>query len=165
MTIAIPLPIETERFSIRPLSEDDLEAAHAIWSDPEVMRFIPSEPSATLDETRVRLARHLARSPGLGAVVERESGEVVALCGLLAVEGTGPDIEVAYHVARRHWNRGVATEAAGACVEAGLAAGLTRVIAYVVPENGASVRVLEKIGMQRDGMAHVYGLDLARYVR
>jgi ribosomal-protein-alanine N-acetyltransferase len=165
VTIAIPLPIETERFSIRPLSADDAPAAHAIWSDPEVMRFIPSDPSATLEETRVRLARHLARSPGLWAVVERETGEAIALCGLIAVEGVGPDIEVAYHVARRHWNRGVATEAAGACVEAGLAAGLTRVIAYVVPENAASVRVLEKIGMRRDGMAHVYGLDLARYVR
>jgi RimJ/RimL family protein N-acetyltransferase len=164
VTVEIPLPIETARFSIRPLAEDDAEAAHAIWSDPEVMRFIPSDPSASLEETRVRLGRHLARSPGLSAVVERESGEVVAVCGLVAVEGTGPEIEVAYHVARRHWNRGVATEAARACVEAGLAAGLTHVVAYVVPENGASVRVLEKIGMRPDGMARVYGLDLARYV-
>ncbi len=164
MKVDIPLPIETERFSIRPLSEDDARAVHEIWSDPEVMRYIPSAPSASLEESEVRLARHLARSPGLSAVTERETGEVVAVCGLVAVEGTGPEIEVAYHVMRRHWNRGVASEAARACVEAGLAAGLTQVVAFVVPENLASVRVLEKIGMRRDGMARAYGLDLARFV-
>jgi RimJ/RimL family protein N-acetyltransferase len=160
----IPLPIETERFTIRPLSEDDGEAVHEIWSDPEVMRYIPSLPSATLDESRARLARHMARSPGLWAVVERETGELVAVCGLMAVEGTGPDIEVAYHVKQRHWNRGVATEAASACVNAGLTAGLPRVVAFVVPENLASARVLEKAGLHRDGMAQAYGLDLARFV-
>ena len=47
----IPLPIETERFSIRPLSEDDAEAVHEIWSDPEVMRYIPSAPSVSLEES------------------------------------------------------------------------------------------------------------------
>jgi ribosomal-protein-alanine N-acetyltransferase len=164
VSVDIALPIETERFSIRSLSEDDAEAVHEIWSDPEVMRYIPSAPSASLEESEVRLARHLARSPGLSAVTERESGELIAVCGLLAAEGTGPEIEVAYHVRRSHWNRGVATEAARACVEAGLAAGLPRVLAFVVPENLASVRVLEKIGMRRDGMARAYGLDLARFV-
>ena len=59
MTVDIPLPIETERFSIRPLSEDDAEAVHEIWSDPEVMRYIPSAPSASLEESETRLARHL----------------------------------------------------------------------------------------------------------
>jgi RimJ/RimL family protein N-acetyltransferase len=128
------------------------------------MRFIPSAPSASLRESRARLARHLARSPGLWAVTDRESGEVVAVCGLMAVEGTGPEIEVAYHVKRRHWNRGVATEAASACIGAGLDAGLAQVVAFVVPENAASVRVLEKAGMRPDGMARAYGLDLARFV-
>jgi RimJ/RimL family protein N-acetyltransferase len=162
--VDIPLPIETERFTIRPLAEDDAVAVHEIWSDPEVMRYIPSAPSASLDESRERLARHMARSPGLWAVTERDTGELVGVCGLVAVEGTGPEIEVAYHVMRRHWRRGVATEAARGCVEAGLAAGLEQVVAFVVPENRASVRVLEKVGMRRDGMASAYGLDLARFV-
>ena len=164
MRVDIALPIETERFSIRSLAEGDAEAVHEIWGDPEVMRYIPSAPSTSLDESRERLARHMARSPGLWAVVERETGEVVAVCGLVAVEGTGPDIEVAYHVKRRHWNRGVATEAASACVHAGLSAGLPQVVAFVVPENLASVRVLEKSGLHRDGTAHAYGLELARFV-
>jgi RimJ/RimL family protein N-acetyltransferase len=164
VTIDIPLPIETERFTIRPLREGDAEAVHEIWSDAEVMRYIPSAPSATLDESRERLARHMTRSPGLWAVTERETDELVAVCGLVAVEGTGPEIEVAYHVMRRHWGQGVATEAASACVEAGLAAGLPQVVAFVVPENLASVRVLEKAGLQRDGMSRAYGLELARFV-
>jgi ribosomal-protein-alanine N-acetyltransferase len=163
VTADIELPIETDRFTIRSLSAHDAEAVHEIWSDPEVMRFIPSLPSVSLEESQERLARHMARSPGLWAVVERETGELVALCGLMAAEGTGPEIEVAYHVKQRHWNRGVATEAASACVSAGLAAGLPRVIAFVVPENLASVRVLEKAGLHRDGTAQAYGLDLARF--
>jgi RimJ/RimL family protein N-acetyltransferase len=70
---------------------------------------------------------------------------------------------VAYHIARRHWNRGIATEAARACVEAGLAAGLREVLAFAFPENTASMRVMEKIGMRPYGRVRLYGTELVRY--
>ena len=38
------LPIETERLTIRALREEDAEALHEAWSDPEVFRYLPAEP-------------------------------------------------------------------------------------------------------------------------
>ena len=155
------LPIETERLTIRPLREDDAEALHEAWSDPEVFRFLPAEPSSSVDETRTRMARHLGKELALWAVEERASGEVVGVCGLIPVQGTGPDIEVAYHLARRWWGQGIATEAASACVAAGLADGLPRVVAYAFADNAASIRVLEKAGLRRAGTRQAYGAELA----
>jgi RimJ/RimL family protein N-acetyltransferase len=155
------VPIETERLVIRPLREDDAEALHAVWSDPEVMRYLPSEPAADLEETRARMARHLDRELALWAVELCETGRVVGVCGLLLTEGTGPDVEVAYHLARPSWGRGIASEAASACVAAGLASGLPRIVAYTFPDNAASQRVLEKAGLHRAGTRRAYGLELA----
>jgi ribosomal-protein-alanine N-acetyltransferase len=157
----VRLPIETARLTIRPLREDDADALHEAWSDPEVFRYLPAEPSASVDETRVRLARHLGSELALWAVEERDSGEVVGVCGLIPVQGTGPDIEVAYHLARLWWGQGIATEAASACVAAGLADGLPRVVAYAFAENAASIRVLEKAGLHRAGTRQAYGAELA----
>ena len=164
----IRLPIETERLTIRPLVETDAEALHEVWSDPEAMRYIPSEPPHTLEESLSRLRRHIERHERSGlslwAVDERETGEVLGSCGLFPVEGTGPEVEVAYHFARRHWGKGYATEAAAACVEAGLRdAGLPRVLAFAYPENVASIRVMEKIGMRYEGRVQLYGHELVRY--
>jgi len=157
----VRLPIETERLIIRPLREADAEAVHEVWSDPEVFRYLPADPSASLDETQTRMARHLDKELALWAVEERASGVVAGVCGLVPVQGTGPDIEVAYHLARRWWGRGIATEAASACVAAGLADGLPRVVAYAFTENSASIRVLEKAGLRRVGTRRAYGAELA----
>jgi RimJ/RimL family protein N-acetyltransferase len=156
----VRLPIETERLTIRPLREEDAETLHAVWSDPEVFRFLPADPSTSLEETRARMARHLDKELALWAVEERASGVLAGVCGLVPVQGTGPDIEVAYHLARRWWGRGIATEAASACVAAGLADGLPRVVAYAFTENAASIRVLEKAGLRRAGTGRAYGAEL-----
>jgi ribosomal-protein-alanine N-acetyltransferase len=162
------LPEPTERLSYRPLEADDAEAMHAVWSDPEVMRYLPGDPSRTLEETAERVGRHVQRfgqtGYGLCAVVERESGEVIGVCGLFPVEWVGPDVEVAYHFARRAWNHGYATEAAGAWVAFALGElGLSRVVALAYPANRASTRVMEKVGMGDGREVERYGETLMQY--
>jgi RimJ/RimL family protein N-acetyltransferase len=164
----VTLPQPTERLSYRPLEPADAQALHAVWGDPEVMRYLPAEPSATLAETAERVERHVSRFAetgyGLCAVVERESGRVVGVCGLFPVEWTGPDVEVAYHLAPAVWNRGYATEAARAWVETAFAArGLDRVVALAFPANRASTRVMEKLGMRLESEVDLYGVSLVRY--
>jgi [ribosomal protein S5]-alanine N-acetyltransferase len=164
----VTLPEATERLSYRPLDAADAEALHEVWGDPEVVRHLPSGPSATLEETAERVTRHAAwfeeRGYGLCAVVEQESGRVVGVCGLFPVAWKGPDIEVAYHFARAVWNRGYATEAAGAWLETAFAdRGLDRVVALAFPANRASTRVMEKIGMQYESKVDLYGETLVRY--
>lgn len=162
------MPPRTERLSYRPLEPEDADALHAVWGDPEVMRYLPGDPSASLEETADRLAGHATRFAeggyGLCAVVEGDTGAVVGVCGLFPVEWTGPDVEVAYHFARAVWNRGYATEAAGAWVRAAFdQLDLERVVALAYPANGASTRVMEKIGMQFEREVDRYGETLVQY--
>jgi RimJ/RimL family protein N-acetyltransferase len=165
----VTLPEPTERLSYRPLEPGDADALHRVWGDPEVVRYLPSGPSATLEESAERVNRHAdwfaERGYGLCAVVERETGCVVGVCGLFPVNWKGPDVEVAYHFAREVWNRGYATEAARAWVRTGFEdRGLDRVVALAFPANRASTRVMEKIGMRFDSAVDLYGESLVRYV-
>ena len=161
-------PEPTERLRYRALEAADAEALHAVWGDPEVMRYLPSGPSESVAQTRERVELHAARfaeaGHGLCAVVETDSARVVGVCGLFPVEWTGPDVEVAYHFARSAWNRGYATEAAGAWVtEAFDQLGLDRVVAFAFPANRASTRVMEKIGMTFQREVEKYGESLVEY--
>ena len=161
-------PEPTERLSYRPPKPEDADALHIVWGDPEVMRYLPSDPSPLVSETAERVERHVTRFAetgyGLCAVVEREEGRVVGTCGLFPVEWVGPEVEVAYHLARDVWNRGYATEAAGAWVAAAFdQLELERVVALAYPANKASIRVMEKIGMRFDRDVAKYGERLVQY--
>jgi ribosomal-protein-alanine N-acetyltransferase len=101
----------------------------------------------------------------LWAVVESDSGDVIGVAGLVLVELVGPDVELVYEIERDHWGRGIATEVAGACLDVAFEQlGLARVVALSYPENTASVRVMQKIGMRDDGQFDAYGHRMMRYV-
>ena len=115
-----------------------------------------------MEEYRARfldgLEARKAYAPGLGvwASVERESGR---LAGTLILKPLveGPEIEVGYHLARWAWGRGFATEGARALLRYGFeTVGLDRIVAVVHPDNGASLRVIERLGMNPRGTIHVY---------
>jgi RimJ/RimL family protein N-acetyltransferase len=118
-----------------------------------VWRYI-GDPSQTVDQTRERLERYggWEREHGytLWAVVERESGRLVGDCGLIPLEGQGPEVELGYRFDREHWGRGYATEAARAALAFGFdTLGLSEIVALTVPANERSRRVMERLGMTR----------------
>ncbi|MGZ4396290.1 MAG: GNAT family N-acetyltransferase [Gaiellaceae bacterium] len=120
---SVPLPIETERLHIRPfLPDSDSEAMVSVYSDPEVMRFIPGGALDGLAAVRAALAEHAAGQEARGfafwAVVERATGLVIGDVGFGIFEPTG-EIELGWTLARDRWGRGYATEAASACLAAG----------------------------------------------
>ena len=80
------------------------------------------------------------------------------------VEGKGPEVELGYDIARKHWGKGYATEAGAACLRYGFKeAELDRIISLTHPENIASQRVLEKLGFAYVGMKEYYGVELRYY--
>ena len=164
-----PLPLTTERLSIRLLREDDLDGLYRIYGDPEAMRYVGSTGQArSRDQTARNLTQFIAdrekNGYGLWATDLRESGEMIGMCGLLPVEGIGPDIEVVYVLEQPAWGKGYATEMARACLDAGFGPfGLERIIALAYPENGPSVRVMQKAGMQSAGTMHAHGHELVCY--
>ena len=125
----------------------------AVYSDPEVMRFIPGGAFRGIETMTARLKTYVRASARRGfsswAVVERESGQVIGDVGFGVFEPTG-DIELGYTLGRVYWGHGYATEAAGACLAAGLEhLGAPRIIALADEENFASLRVAERLGMTR----------------
>jgi RimJ/RimL family protein N-acetyltransferase len=142
----------TPRLRLRPFTAADQEAIHAVYSDPEVMRYVGHGAHRSMAETERALRMYgdilAAHGYSFVAVVEREGGALVGDAGLTPLGGRGPDVELGYTVARSAWGCGYATEVGRALVEhAFTTLGVPRVVAQVEPANAASRHVLEKLGM------------------
>jgi [ribosomal protein S5]-alanine N-acetyltransferase len=163
------LPIQTERLVIRELREADVDGAHRVYGDPDVMRYVGADGTPrTREESAAGVARMMdgQRRNGfsLWAVELVETGEMIGVCGVVHVDGAGPDVELVYEFQRSAWGRGYATEAARACLDAALGPlGLRRVIALAYPENAQSIRIMQKLGMRDAGIVTAYGQELVCY--
>ncbi|MFO7565473.1 MAG: bifunctional GrpB family protein/GNAT family N-acetyltransferase [Enhygromyxa sp.] len=158
----------TERAVARPFWIRDLPYAHAVFSDPEVMRFSPGGPSPSEEATARRIEHYVAMQAERGfskwAVWDRSSGAYLGDAGLTVLPETG-EVELGYRLGAAHWGRGLATELARAWLDHAFGPlGLERVIAFADPRNVASVRVMEKIGMRFDRRDRLCGLDCVVYV-
>jgi len=161
----IRLPLETERLVIRPFEpERDAAPLHELWGNAEAMRFLPGGARAGVDDTRRRLET-IPEADGWGfwALEQHAAGRLVGGVGLFPLAWEGPEIELAYHVVPSAWGRGYATEAGESLLAAAWAAGLDHVVAVAIPENTASRRVMEKLGMTLQGPTHYRDLDVVRY--
>ncbi len=145
--------LETKRLILRHLVMDDLDELFALYSDPEIRRYFP-EGVLTFEETKEELEWHMNGHPkypelGLWATVHKESGEFIGRCGLLPWEIDDKlEIEIAYLLDKSFWHQGLATEAAQGVLRYGFEKlNLSRLICLIDPENVASQRVAERIGM------------------
>ncbi|MGD9744549.1 MAG: GNAT family N-acetyltransferase [Dongiaceae bacterium] len=161
--------LETERLRLRRLEPGDLEALHALYSDPEIRRYFP-EGVLTRAQTKEELDWFVAGDPdhpalGLWATVLKPDGEFIGRCGLLPciVEGR-PEVEVAYLIDKCHWRQGFGAEAAAALVRYGFdTLGLTRIVAFVDPANAASAATARKAGLAFEREIAPEGMRTAIY--
>ena len=161
------LPLRTARLLLRPLETADLDAMGQVFEDTRVSRFIgdgrlwdEASVASWLGRAQVHLATH-----GFGslAVVEAATARTIGEAGLILLEG-GPEVELTYTFAHDAWGDGYATEAAHAVLAWGFqSVGLERIVAIVHPQNVASQRVLEKLGMRAIGAAVHYGAELLKF--
>ena len=163
----MPFPLVTPRLIIRPLTVADGADVYAVFAAPEVMRFWNSAPPAGRVEGGEWAARLADMQRRLGyaqwRVSERAGDRLVGIAGLQPLDG-GPDVELTYALEPSSWGAGYGTEAgAAALAYAFTDAGLERVVAIAKPENAASVRVLEKLGMRAVGTAEYWGKEWAKY--
>jgi [ribosomal protein S5]-alanine N-acetyltransferase len=143
--------LETSRLILREFVLDDAEALARVLGDAETMRFYPMAfDRAAVDSWIARNRQRYERDGhGLWAMILQSSSELIGDCGLTVQQVDGADeIEIGYHVRRELWGQGLATEAAHACRDYGFARlPAQRLISIIRPENLASRRVAEKIGM------------------
>jgi ribosomal-protein-alanine N-acetyltransferase len=159
--------LETERLNLRLFTLDDLQIMFKLGSDPDVVRYA-DPPCKDLDEAKERLEQGPLsdyRKYGYGrfAVELKETGKVIGFCGIKYL----PEIElpeIGYRYLKEYWGQGIGTEAARVCVEfARQDLKLEKLIALIVPENSASIRVAEKLGMSRGPLIHIYDTDAFQY--
>jgi RimJ/RimL family protein N-acetyltransferase len=148
--------IRTERLILRPWVPDDREPFAKLNADPEVMRHFPAVLSRNeSDALAVRAEEHFAaRGFGPWAL---EIPNVAAFAGFVGLSVPrfeapfAPCVEIGWRLARAHWGRGYATEAAQAALAFGFEElRLEEIVSFTVPENAASRRVMERLGMTYD---------------
>jgi RimJ/RimL family protein N-acetyltransferase len=145
----------TERLIIREYTLDDVENEYEYNTDIELFKYMPFAPG-TLEDTRKRLERTIEKQRETPrtvynmAVTLKSTKELIG--GFRISKESEIEGSIGYKFALDHWGKGYATEAAYAIVDFGFnELKVHWVYATVHPENMASIRVLEKVGMTLEG--------------
>ena len=152
--------LETPRLLLRPFATGDTALVHKIYSDPVVMRYVATGPMSDIGVTERLLDDYTAHQQRHGysfwAVIERASGTLIGDAGLYRTP-VG-EVELGYTLGAAWWGRGYATEAASRWLATAFGdLGIAEVVALAEPANAASLRVLDKLGMRRDGERIAFG--------
>ena len=157
-----PFPIlSTPRLVLRALRPTDLYDLYTYASDPEIDRFTPWTHFKSLDQARTNLDELLAEYEqyGMGAwgIEHRADQRLIGIANFSRPHPINRRVEMGYTIARAYWGQGYATEAAQALIRFGLdQMHLVRIEAVCLPEHIASARVLQKAGMQFEGVLRNY---------
>jgi RimJ/RimL family protein N-acetyltransferase len=140
--------IETERLVLCPIGLADICELVALHADPEVTRFVGSLDRLQAEE-RLELAERewAERGYGMCAVRDRATERFLGRVGL-KYWPQFDETEVGWVLRRDAWGRGYATEAGGACIDWGFRQfTVPYLTAMIRPENGASIRVAQRLGL------------------
>ncbi|HYE14769.1 MAG TPA: GNAT family N-acetyltransferase [Pyrinomonadaceae bacterium] len=154
--------LETERLRLRMWRLEDYEWYARTHADEEVMRYLaPNGKPMTRHEAWRSLAFIVGHWQLLGyghwAVEEKSSGMLVGRVGFLNPEGW-PGFELGWTLAREHWGRGFATEAARRAMDYAFDdLGRDHVISLIQPANQNSIRVAERLGEKPEGRTKLFG--------
>jgi [ribosomal protein S5]-alanine N-acetyltransferase len=157
--------LETERLILRQLTPDDSEFILELLNDPSFIQNIGDRNVRTIDDAcsyilNGPVASYAKNGFGLYLVLLKETGESIAMCGLIKRDVLD-DVDIGYALLPRYWSKGYAVEAAQATKEyAKDVIGLKRIVAIVDPANEGSIRVLEKLGLRYEKMVRLSADDI-----
>ena len=144
--------LTSQRLRLREFRDDDLDVLAAMVGDDAQMTFYPRPKSRDEAAAWIRLNRELYATRGFGTwLIElAPQARFAGYCGIRPLElEQVSEIEIGWHVHRRFWNQGIATEAASlVCRAAATRLRLSRLVALVHPDHLGSRRVAENVGMR-----------------
>ena len=148
--------LQTDRLHLVHFTEAHIDDFAAMNGDAEVMEFFPATQSR--DETTALLARIMAHREQNGyslfALHLKQDDKFVGFTGLSLAEFSAhftPAVEIGWRIPKFAWGQGLAPEAARACLKYGFQTwALDEIVSFTAAQNKRSIRVMEKIGMQRD---------------
>jgi RimJ/RimL family protein N-acetyltransferase len=143
----MPFHLETERLILRPWAESDADDLRALLSERD-------KETVTVEHIRTSIAELITATAATGIALlpiqRRDEGDFIGYCGLIIGRSTVEEPEIAYELFQRVHGCGYATEAARAVLDAAVATGRRRLWSTVGAWNRPSLRVLEKLGFERD---------------
>ena len=146
------MQLETDRLLLREMTQADFAALRAVIGDAETMKHYP----CPYDEAGVQrwldwnFDNYRKHGFGLWAVTLKDSGEFIGDCGITLQPIHGEWLpEIGYHINKKHWRKGYASEAAAACIRVAFERfGFPAVYSYMNAENEPSWRTALKNGME-----------------
>ncbi|MCP4363180.1 MAG: GNAT family N-acetyltransferase [Chloroflexi bacterium] len=168
MNVIIPT-ITTGRLCLRPFTPVDATPLHHILNGKDVLKYFPGTQTPSQEQVERMIGRLLnhwqEKGYGLWAMELQSTGALLGRCGLQHIPETD-EVEIDFILDHRYWGRGFATEAGEAALQYGFdKLGLAEAVGIVHPENIASQRVLEKLGLQFIEETEYFGMACYRYVR
>ena len=148
--------LSTGRLVLREFTRDDFDGVHKYASDPEVVRYMTWGPN-----TRAETRRFIERNIQAQVVQPRTNydlaitinDELIGGCGLTIHSLSDKRAEIGYCIRRDCWGKGIGTEVATELIRFGFSEmKMHRIEAKCDPDNIASYKIMEKNGMQREGI-------------
>lgn len=162
--------IETNRFIIRPFIKTDAEKIYEACNDFEISKTTLGIPFPyTLEDSQnfidyTNNAISSQKSYELAITLKENTNEVVGCISLMGIKRPANKAELAYWVAKKYWNSGIATEAAKAIIEYGFnTLNLHSIFARFLDNNPASGKVMQKIGMKYVGRMREHEYKFGQY--
>lgn len=157
MTIFAPVTLQTPRLILRPPVPADLDAIFAIHAEPAVARYLGHPPWTERASAKVWMAtvdRWHRDGSGLQLLLaRRDDHAVLGTCTLFGLHPASRRAECGYQLASAYWGQGWMQEAMSALLDHGFGTlHLRRVEADAGPRNAASLKLLERLGFQREGL-------------
>ena len=141
--------IQTTRFYLREKLLSDAKDMYLLNADPEVIQYTGDPPFKDEDEALAFIKNYdHFRKHGFGrwVIVDKQNNEYLGWCGLKKHEDGM--IDLGYRIKKEHWGKGIASEAAAACLDYGFnVLSIENIVGRSASANLASIRILEKIGM------------------
>ena len=155
------------RFVLRPFREGDVEELHGILQNPDVLRYFPSTNSPSLPKVKKLVESQQAHwdehEYGWWAIADSETDALLGWCGLCYLPDT-KEVELKYLLAEDAWGKGIATEASLVSLKHWIMnTDVEEIVGLAHPENIASARVLEKVGMTFINQTRYFGMQVLRY--
>lgn len=152
--------IESQRLFLRNFTLKDVDKMSEIYSDDAVMKYIGRGGKANREQTQQMIEAFIKSYQkngfGIYALIEKESDELTGHCGFNRLPND--EIEIAYLIEKKNWRKGYATEISAATLQYGFEKiRLNRIVALAYPENTASIKVINKIGMKQEGEIEFFG--------
>ena len=158
------MKLQTPRLVLTPFADDHLDTLHALWTDPDVRRYLWDDEiiSRQLAAEVIASSGRTFEEHGFGfwALAEIDApGTIIGFVGLRHF-GEAEEIELLYGLAPSHWHRGLATEASRAVLDYGFRTlALDRIHAGTDPPNVASLAVMERLGFGDEQRRVLGGLE------